>query len=232
MKTSTKYKIHKTIAIIVVPILVIATITGVFKANQKWYWEDGYKKKKQPTHFSITKNLFPIHLITQKIDSASHKKNKFEEITIKDEAGNLYYKLVAKDKYLVDAYSGIIVSPINIALASSFASQYIKNKSTIKSCVLLKNYLSRKGKEPKPTYKITFDNPIHSEIYLDYQTGDIIEDIDDNRQFGIWIMRLHEYDFFNAKKPLTMAVGIILLLLSLSGLWIYKLKINKAKKNV
>lgn len=234
MKTSTKYRIHKTIAIIVVPILIIATVTGVFKANQKWYWEDGYKKKKQSSHFSISEELVSIYSITQKIDSLSHTKNKFEEINLRDENGNLYYKVAttSKDKYIIDAYTGNVVSPLSNELASSFATQYVKDKSKIKACELLKNYTSRKAKEAKPAYKITFDNTVHSEIYLDYQTGEIIEDIDDNRHFGIWIMRLHEYDFFNSKKSITLFVGIIMLLLALSGLWIYKLKLNKKKVSI
>jgi uncharacterized membrane protein YkoI len=231
VKTSTKYRIHKTIAIIVVPILIIATITGVFKANQKWYWEDGYKKKKQSSHISINKELISINSITRKIDSLTNTKNKFEEISVRDENGNLYYKFasLSKEKYLIDAYTGIIVSPLNNKLASSFATQYVKDKPKIKTCELLNNYTSRKAKEAKPAYKIMFDNKVHSEIYLDYQTGEIIEDIDDNRHFGIWIMRLHEYDFFNSKKSITLIVGIIMMLLALSGIWIYKLKLNKKK---
>lgn len=231
MKNATKYKIHKTIAIIVVPVFIIATITGFFRAHQKLYWEDGYKKKKQPTSFSIQHELISINSITRNIDSISKQKNKFEEILLKTENDKLYYKILIskKDKYLVDAINGTIVSPISKELARDFAKQYVKDNTQITSCELLKHYMARKAKEPKPAYKIVFNNAVHSEIYLDTETGDVIEDYDDNRAFGIWIMRLHEYDFFNSKKSITTFVAIIMMLLAISGLWIYKLKPKKAK---
>lgn len=71
---------------------------------------------------------------------------------------------------------------------------------------------------------------MHSEIYLEAETGDIVEDFDDKRVFGIWVMRLHEYDFFNAKKSITTLITITMMLLALSGIWIYKLKPKKVKQ--
>jgi uncharacterized membrane protein YkoI len=225
MKNATKYKIHKTTAIIVVPLLIMAIITGFFKANQKLYWEDGYKKKKHEANFTVDEDLCPIKTITKNIDSISKQKNKFEEISLRRENGKLFYKLssVAKTKYLADAISGNIISPINENLAKEFAKQYVKDNKQITSCELIKNYKGRKAREAKPTYKISFKNSVHSEIYLDADTGDIIEDIDDNRTFGIWVMRLHEYDFFDSKKIVTIAM----MFLSLSGIWIYKIRKKK-----
>lgn len=231
MKNATKYKIHKIIAILVVPVFIIATITGFFRAHQKLYWEDGYKKKKQSASFSIQQELVSINTITRNIDSISKQKNKFEEILLKAENEKLYYKILTskKDKYLIDAINGTIVSPISQELAKDFAKQYVKDNKQIISCELIENYMARKAKEPKPAYKIAFNNTAHSEIYLDTETGDIIEDYDDNRAFGIWVMRLHEYDFFNSKKSITTIVSIIMMLLAVSGLWIYKFKPKKAK---
>lgn len=229
MKNATKYKIHKTIAIIVVPLFIIATITGFLKANQKLFWEDGYKKKKQEANFIVQEELYSIKSIIKNIDSISHKNNKFEEIILRSENGKLFYKLssVAKTKYLADAISGNIVSPLNETLAKDFAKQYVKDNKQVASCELIKNYKGRKAREAKATYKITFNNTVHSEIYLDADTGDIIEDIDDNRTFGIWVMRLHEYDFFDSKKGITTFVTIAMMLLSLSGIWIYKIRKKK-----
>lgn len=229
MKNATKYRIHKTIAIIVVPLFIIATITGFFKANQKLYWEDGYKKKKQEANFIVQEELRSISSITRNIDSISKEKNKFEEISLRSESGKLYYKLVSKSKtkYLVEAVSGKLVSPIDEVLAKDFAKQYVKDNKQIATCELIKNYKGRKAKEAKPTYKITFNNAVHSEIYLEAEAGDIVEDIDDNRAFGIWVMRLHEYDFFDSKKGITTVVAIAMMLLSMSGLWIYKIRKKK-----
>jgi uncharacterized membrane protein YkoI len=229
LKPSVKYRIHRTIAIIVVPLLVLSTATGVFRANQKWYWEDGYKKKKHSSVISIAKELAAIDLSIKKIDSVSQKKNQYQEINLQAENGILYYRFTttSKEKYLIEACTGKVVSPLGSKLASDFAAQYVKENPKVKSCEFLKNYVVRKGKETKPVYKIEFANEVHSQIYLDYYTGEIIEDMDDNRKFGIWIVRLHDYDFFNSKRSISSLVGIGLLLLALSGLWIYKFRINK-----
>lgn len=234
MKNSVKYKIHKTIAIIVVPVFIIATITGFFRAHQKLYWEDGYKKKKQAANFTLQQELFSLHRITQMIDSISKHKNQFEEIILKTESNTMYYKILTakKKKYLVDAQYGRIISPISQDLAREFAKQYVKDNKQIKSCELIPNYMARKAREPKPAYKIAFENPVHSEIYLDTETGDILEDYDDKRSFGIWVMRLHEYDFFNSKKSITTIVAIIMMFLAISGLWIYKIRPKKVKKTL
>lgn len=40
-------------------------------------------------------------------------------------------------------------------------------------------------------------------------------------------MRLHEYDFFDSKKTITAIVTIAMMLLSLSGIWIYKIRKKK-----
>jgi hypothetical protein len=146
---------------------------------------------------------------------------------IEDEHLYYYIATTSKEKYLVDAYSGSIVSPISMEMAPGFAKQYVKEKPEIKSCILLNDYMPRKAKDPKKVYKVEFNNPVHSTIYLDYNTGDIIEDIDDNRQFGLWIMRLHEFDFFNSRRLFTSIVGICVFLLALSGLWIYKIRLSK-----
>jgi len=234
MKAAAKYRIHRTIAIIVVPLLIISTVTGFFRANQKWYWEEGYKKKKQPSNIVIENELFPVAKLALEIDSVSQKKNKYQEISIQAENKTLYYKLITatKEKYLVEAHTGKIVSPLNTQLASAFATQYVKEKPKVKSCLFLKEYVARKGKETKPVYKIEFDNKVHSQIFLDYYTGEIIEDIDDNRQFGIWMVRLHDYDFFDSKRIIGSVVGISIILVALSGIWIYRFRLKKKKSKL
>lgn len=231
LKTPVKYRIHRTVAIIVVPLIFISAITGFFRANYKWYWEDGYKKKKYPSDFAIAKELIPIDRLTHTIDSISKHKNQYQEINIKTENEILYYELTttSKEKYLAEAYTGKIVSPLSVELASEIAVQYVKEKPKVKSCELLENYIPRKEKEIKSVYRVEFDNAIHSQIFLDSYTGEIIEDIDDNRQFGMWIVRLHDYDFFDSKRGITSIVGISVILLALSGLWIYKARIYKNK---
>lgn|GEM_PF-3290389 len=229
MKNAAKYKIHRTLAIIAVPLLLLSTTSGFLRANQKWFWEDGYKKKKQPVRFAMEQNFAPLQDIVHQINFITGELNQFEEITLRSETGTPYYLLstASKKKYLANALSGEIVSPISSELASQFAVQYIKERSGIKSCELLTSYKPRKAKEAKPAYKILFDNSVHSEIYLDQMTGEILEEIDDNRTFGLFVMRLHDYDYFNSKREISSVAGISVLLVALSGLWIYRIRLNK-----
>ena len=69
MKNASKYKVHRTLAIIAVPLLLISTTSGFLRANQKWFWEDGYKKKKEPARFAMEHDLAPLPVIVHKIDS-------------------------------------------------------------------------------------------------------------------------------------------------------------------
>jgi hypothetical protein len=226
MKNASKYRLHRTIGMIVVPLILLSTITGVFRANQKWYWQNGYKKKKQPSSILLKKDVTPLLIISQTIDSLSNKKNEYEKIILKNECAVLYYELTTttKEKYLVEAQSGRIASPLKKELAEAFAVQYLASAADVKHCELLKEYRPRKSKEKCLCYKIEFNNALHSQLFLDYYTGEIIEDMDDTRKLGMWIVRLHDYDFFESKQTITTVVGAMILLLSFSGLWIYRFK--------
>ena len=87
MKNAAKYKIHRTLAIIAVPLLLLSTFSGFFRANQKWFWEDGYKKKKQPARFALEQDFVPFAVIVSRIDSTTGEPNQFEEITVRSEGG-------------------------------------------------------------------------------------------------------------------------------------------------
>jgi uncharacterized membrane protein YkoI len=220
------------LAIFVVPLLLISTATGFLRANQKWYWEEGYKKKKQASGFTVDKDVVSVNRIIHLIDSVSSQKNIFTEINLISENKHPYYKILtsSKEKYLLDAYTGDIISPLSFERASSFAKQYVKGNPSVKSCEFFREYLAGKSKEKRPAYKVSFENNVHSQIFLDYYSGEILEDIDDNRRLGIWIVKLHDYNFFNSKRGITSVVGALILLLSLSGLWIYKIRLKKKNK--
>ena len=226
MKRSTKYTLHRTIAIVVVPLLLLSTFTGFFRANQKWFWEDGYKKKKQKTDFVINGEIVPVSVVAARIDSLGGGRSKLEEVTLRQEGGRLFYLVSTseKKKFLVDATTGGIASPVDSKLAQLIARQYVKGDPYIHSCTLLESYKPRKAREAKPAYEVVFLNPAHSKIYIDYNSGEILEDMDDNRKFGMWMIRLHDYDFWDSKRSISSFVGVGVFLTALSGIWIYRLR--------
>src|SRR5688572_30409507 len=122
MKTSSKYRIHRTLAIIVVPVLLLSTLTGFLRANQKWFWEEGYKKKKQASSMTSMQELVSPGVIAGKIDSVTKATHTFEEINIRSEGGTAYYLVTTskKKKFLAHAVTGEIVSPISKELAQQF----------------------------------------------------------------------------------------------------------------
>jgi uncharacterized iron-regulated membrane protein len=226
MKPATKHRIHRTLGIIIVPLVLLSALTGFFRANHKWFWEEGYKKKKHPSAFTANVQVVPVEQVISLVDSIEGGKKQFTQVSLRDEAGTLYYDLSVKEgkKYLVRAEDAKLVSPLDSLLACKIAAQYVKEEPPIRSCAAVMNYITRKEKEQRAVYKVVFDNEVNSEIYIDYRTGDIVEDIDDNRWFGMLMVKLHDYDFWSSKRVITSIVGIAVVLLGLSGLLIYRRK--------
>lgn len=86
------------------------------------------------------------------------------------------------------------------------------------------NYKTRKEKKLRPVYIGEFADDLHTKIYVDKSNGEIEEEVDDNLQFGFWMVKWHDYDFWNAKRFNLSVVGIGLLILGFTGfyLWINK----------
>lgn len=232
MRPATKYRIHRTLGIIIVPLILLSAATGFFRANYKWFWEDGYKAKKHASSFAAPLRTVPVEQVAGIVDSIEGGGKQLTHIILRDEAGTLYYEVAVKGgaKYLLRAGDAALVSPLDSSLAVQIAAQYVKGTPAVRSCTPLPEYKTRKEKTLRPVYKVIFDNDVNSEIYIDYRTGEIVEDIDDNRSFGMLMVKLHDYDFWSSKRVITSIVGLSVVLLGLSGIWIYRRK--KAAKRV
>ena len=68
-----------------------------------------------------------------------------------------------------------------------------------------------------------FDDADATEIVLDRQTGEILEDEGRWRRVHFAVMQLHQLNFFGFEKTLLNIPGVPILLMSLSGclLWIF-----------
>ena len=71
--------------------------------------------------------------------------------------------------------------------------------------------------------RVRFDNADATEIVLDRQTGDILEDEGRWRRVHFAVMQLHQLNFFGFEKTLLNIPGVPILLMSLSGgaLWLF-----------
>jgi hypothetical protein len=66
---------------------------------------------------------------------------------------------------------------------------------------------------------VRFRQEKNPEIFVDSNSGKIIEEQDDIRRFHFWIIKLHQFNFLGFKKTLTIIPGTALLLLIISGVF-------------
>lgn len=228
-----RYKVHRVIGLIFLPFLIISVATGFFRANYQWFWKEDYKK------FKNTSYEYKIHSPEISIDSVFVilKNNYGENITVseiklKSEIGKLFYDVKIKNHtpVLVDANKGEILSPISQELAKAIAGQYVKPELKFKTIYANDNYKTRKDKKTRPVYIAEYDDPLHTKIFIDKNNGEIEEETDDNLQFGFWMVKLHDYDFWEAKRFNLSFVAIGLFILSCTGFYLW-LKKKKRKNN-
>lgn len=222
-----RYRIHRVTGLLILPFLLLSALTGFFRANYKWFWKEDYKKVK---NFSFDTHLRPP-VIT--IDSLFKIIDlPVNEIRLRKEAGHVFYE-VSLEKgpaVLMDAQSGKIVSPVSRALATDLVKLYVKEGTPLSKLVLNKDYLTRKDKKKKEVYIASFNDALNTQIIIDYHTGEIVEEIDDNLKFGFLMVKLHDYDFWNLKRGILSFVGCGVTLIGVSGLYVWLRKKKKRKK--
>lgn len=228
-----RYAIHRVLGLIFIPFLFISVVTGFFRANYQWFWKQDYKKIKNLNfENNIKVPVIAVDSLFLVLKKHYGEKIAVSEIKLKSEAGKLFYDVKLKNHYpvLVDAEKGELLSPLSKELAKLLATQYVKADYKIKSIYLDENYRTRKEKKLRPVYIATFDDPLHTKIYIDKNNGEIEEEIDDNLQIGFWMVKLHDYDFLENKRINLSFVAIGLFSIACSGFYLW-LKKKKRKKS-
>lgn len=229
--------IHRYLGVCLFIFIVISATTGFLRANYRWYWKEGYKQKKQViSNIPLTSPSLSIEQVFKIVNKKNDGTTEVEHIKLKGDFGRLLYEVKLKNdsKFLIDAQTGKPLSPLKEELVKKIASQYIKGKTEVQEITKLKQYIPRKEKEIRPVYKVSFNDRLHTEIFLDINTGEIVEELDDQRKMALWIIRLHDYNVFGLKRIFLSFVGIGLLLLTTSGfyLWLSGRPLKKGEKNV
>lgn len=148
-----------------------------------------------------------------------------EHITLLREGGRLVYLIAmqkgAKQKpALVDALTGMKLSPIDDRFASQIATEYVKAPATVASVKTLATYVTMTGRELKDVLEVTFNESSHPRIILDRSSGANVDEVDGARKFQYWVRKLHQFQFFGTKKELTAIPGLALLFLTITGVMI------------
>lgn len=227
-------KLHRYIGLVLLPFLVVSALTGFFRANHKWFWKEDYKKVKN-TRYSYTldvpavsmDSLFRIVRDEAGVDAA------ITEIRFRKEAGRLFYdvRLRGHHPLLIDAANGKVLSPITAELAVTLASQYVKDNPEMKSIVLNEHYRTRKEHKLRQVYVVSYKDALNTQILLDKYNGEIEEEIDNNLKFGFWMVKLHDYDFWNSKRAILSFAGLGLTAVALTGFYLW-IKVRRKKKKV
>jgi uncharacterized iron-regulated membrane protein len=103
------------------------------------------------------------------------------------------------------------------------------------SVVLLSNWVHRNKTAGVKAFRIRFQDAGKTEIFLDPQTGHILEDGDRIRRLHFLVMQLHQLNFFGFRKVLTIVSALPLLLMIITGTYLligFRIRRHLAKWNV
>ncbi|MBI3316485.1 MAG: PepSY domain-containing protein, partial [Candidatus Omnitrophica bacterium] len=182
---------HRLLGLFLFLFILNASLSGVFRANAKWwYWKDRPAKKEAaflapPTvdfeeAFKIYQSRFPEGQILQ--------------IELKSLLGKPVYLFQTdrpQAKYvLMSAASGEILSPIGLELAIQIARSFVNKSDALALSENLPSFKARKANEPRPVFRIVFRDTLKTEIFVDQETAQPILILDRGRRFGLWIVKL------------------------------------------
>lgn len=217
-------RFHRWLGLSSAATLFITAITGLLWAYAPFlYWEKDYLQKKCP---SLSSALDGIMITHQDVIRVARKQFGdglvISNIALHGDLGIPLYEIAGKRDgkeftFLIEARTSKILSPITPEFATQIAQQYVQGKPPLESVTLLNKYVHRSGKVHSSVYQVRFQQEKNPEVFIDADSGKILEEQDDIRRFHFWIMQLHQLNFFGFKKTLTVIPGLALLLLVISG---------------
>lgn len=219
---------HRWLGMAALGFVLLSVVTGLLWADAKFlYWDDHYKEKVRPTVGpAVEKATLPVDRAILAAKEAVGGQALVEQVLLRSDFGHVLYELKLRVEgvpttLLLDAISGERLSPIPADLAPVIAQQYVRTPATVTG-VELERYTPRKKKRAQDAVRVRFDDPDATEIVLDRQTGEILEDEGRWRRVHFAVMQLHQLNFFGFEKTLLNIPGVPILLMSLSGclLWI------------
>lgn len=220
---------HRWLGMAALGFLLLSVVTGLLWADAKFlYWEEHYKEKLRPlTGPSPEAATLPLDRAIALAKEAVGGRALTEQVSLRSDFGRLFYEHKLRvdgvaTTLLLDAMTGERLSPISPELAPVIAQQYVRPPAAVTS-VEIERYTPRKKKRAHDAVRVRFDNAEATEIVLDRQTGEILEDEGRWRRVHFAVMQLHQLNFFGFEKTLLNIPGLPILLMSLSGglLWMF-----------
>ena len=208
-------------------------ITGLLWANARFtYWDEGYKEQvgriaPAPPFTSAQVSL--DDLFKQLNHGSIATDRTIEKVILRQDFGRLLYEVRLSGQHapsaiLIDALTNERLSPLSQDLAGIIAQQYVHRESHITD-ITMELYIPRNTSTELEAIRINFEKPRSSTIIIDRHTGKILEDESTWRQVHFLVKQLHQLNFFGFNKTLLNIPGILILIMSLSGLWLWRLQV-------
>ena len=216
----------------------LSLFTGLLWADARFlYWDDHYKEKVVTVPGpSVESARLSVSEVFDVVNIGNSEPMTAEHLALRSDFGRLLYevKLRRDDTpvtVLLDAVTGERLSPLSAELAMTIAAQYVRPPA-LPLRADVENYQPRKKKRSYDAIRVRFNDENKTEIILDRQSGEILEDEGRWRRLHFFVMRLHQLNFLGFDKTLLNVPGLPLFLMGLSGmsLWAFhRLRAKRAK---
>lgn len=227
---------HRWVGIASLSFLLLSVGTGLLWANAKFlYWDEHYKEKvRKIAGPPLEAARMSLQEVMDRGHAAVDGPASVEQVTLRSDFGRLLYdiRLRAGGKtrtLLFDAITGEALSPISTDLARDIARQYVSENAEV-TAVATEPYTPRKKHKAQEAIRVGFNDTNRTEIVLDSHTGEILEDEGRWRQFHFFVMQLHQLNFFGFEKTLLNVPGIPLLMMGLTGLFLWCLQAARTRR--
>jgi len=213
-------------------------ITGLLWANARFtYWDEGYKERVgrlAPAPPLTSAQVSLDDLFKQLNHEPIASDRTIEEVILRQDFGRLLYEVrlsgqQAPSAILIDALTNERLSPLSQDLAGMIARQYIKTDSQITN-VTMEQYVPHNTTINLEAIRINFGEPGPATIILDRHTGKILEDESTWRQVHFLVKQFHQLNFFGFNKTLLNIPGLAIFIMSLSGLWLWRLQVVREQR--
>ncbi|WP_447970593.1 PepSY domain-containing protein [Nitrospira sp. M1] len=226
-------RMHRIIGVSSVGFLLFMVITGLLWANAQYtYWDAGYKERvgsvlPAPSVESARISLHELFDHLHHHDMLAGRE--IQEVSLRQDFGRLFYDVRLSGGHpsssiLIDALSKERLSPISRNLAAIIAQQYVSTESHL-AAITMESYTPQNTNLELEAIRVNFDRPDAATIILDRHTGRILEDESLWRQFHFLVKQLHQLNFFGFNKTLLNIPGMVLLIMGISGLWLWRLQV-------
>ncbi len=91
-------------------------------------------------------------------------------------------------------------------------------------------YTPRKKHHAVDAIRVSFNDRNQTQIILDRQSGEILEDEGRWRRLHFFVMQLHQLNFFGFEKTLLNIPGVPLILMGVSGLGLWMIQSARRKR--